>query len=105
MRPFVGTAMFCVPLPCGAELASAISKDYAISTEPARPGRQLRYVATARRADVSPHTLITADPAELLAVLAQPQLGKLPSGSNLAALRDVHSGRRHHNGTGEVPHR
>ena len=65
------TTAFLVALPGGKDLASALSQHYLIRTEPARPGRQLRYIATARRPGVSPHTLVTADPAELLAALTQ----------------------------------
>lgn len=85
-----GPTATCVAMPGGEELASALSEDYVIRTEPARPGRQLRYVATARRADVSPHTLVTADPAELLAALTQQHLGKPPPGAaRTTTARDV----------------
>lgn len=86
-------AVFCPAAPGEEDLAFALSEDYVIRTEPARPGRQLRYVATARRADVSPHTLVTADPAELLAALTQPHPSTPASGLNPATLGDVHSGR------------
>jgi hypothetical protein len=80
-----------VALPVEPELASALSENYEIRTEPARPGRQRRYVATARRAEVRPHTLVTADLIELLAAL-QDRPGKQPSDLSPAAPSDVRSG-------------
>jgi hypothetical protein len=54
-------------------LVRDLAGSYNFRVDSPYPGSALRYIAVARRLDISPYAVVTADPAELRAALRSPE--------------------------------